>query len=99
MLVLSPAGLPCGTLEKGELAEAVLQRLGLRVPPEILALGHRHRQFQGAGGPNPDPRPADLGDLAGFAAGFRAPIAMADGKPFKPGKAYKDSKLCIIRDS
>ncbi len=41
LLVLSPAGLPCGTLEKGELAEAVLQRLGLRLPPEILALARR----------------------------------------------------------
>ncbi|MFN7900865.1 MAG: hypothetical protein ACK5N0_14625 [Synechococcaceae cyanobacterium] len=39
LLVLSPAGLPCGTLAKGELAEAVLQRLGLRVPPENLAPG------------------------------------------------------------
>ena len=27
-------------------------------------------------------------------AGFKAPIAMINGKPFKPGKAYKDSKLC-----
>ena len=48
------------------------------------------------GGRIPIPAPADLGDLAGFAAGFRAPIAMADGKPFKPGKAYKDSKLCTM---
>jgi protochlorophyllide reductase len=48
------------------------------------------------GGRIPIPAPADLGDLAGFAAGFKAPIAMADGKPFKPGKAYKDSKLCTM---
>ncbi|MCX7225111.1 MAG: hypothetical protein NT071_05750, partial [Burkholderiales bacterium] len=27
-------------------------------------------------------------------AGFLAPVAMIDGRPFKPGKAYKDSKLC-----
>ena len=46
------------------------------------------------GGKIPIPAPADLGDLAGFDAGFKAPIAMIDGKPFKPGKAYKDSKLC-----
>jgi Zn-dependent protease len=45
LLVLSPAGLPCGTLEKGELAEAVLQRLGLRVPPEILALARRQGAY------------------------------------------------------
>jgi hypothetical protein len=41
LLVLSPAGLPSGTLEKPELAEAVLQRLGLRLPPEMLALARR----------------------------------------------------------
>ena len=42
----------------------------------------------------PIPAPADLGDLQGLEAGFREPVAMIDGKPFKAGKAYKDSKLC-----
>jgi len=46
------------------------------------------------GGKIPIPAPPDLGDLKGMEAGFKAPIAMADGKIFKPGKAYKDSKLC-----
>jgi protochlorophyllide reductase len=46
------------------------------------------------GGKIPIPAPADLGNLEGLEAGFLAPIAMIDGKPFKPGKAYKDSKLC-----
>jgi protochlorophyllide reductase len=46
------------------------------------------------GGKIPIPAPADLGNLEGLEAGFQAPIAMIDGKPFKPGKAYKDSKLC-----
>lgn len=46
------------------------------------------------GGRIPIPAPADLGDLEGLEAGFRAPVAMIDGKAFKPGKAYKDSKLC-----
>ncbi|AFY47926.1 NADPH-protochlorophyllide oxidoreductase [Nostoc sp. PCC 7524] len=41
------------------------------------------------------PRP-DLGDLQGFAEGFKAPITMADGKKFEPVKAYKDSKVCNI---
>ena len=40
------------------------------------------------------PAPADLGHLQGLEAGFKAPVAMISGKPFKPGKAYKDSKLC-----
>jgi protochlorophyllide reductase len=41
------------------------------------------------------PRP-DLGNLEGFAAGFKAPITMADGKAFEPVKAYKDSKVCNV---
>jgi len=46
------------------------------------------------GGKIPIPAQADLGDLSGFEKGFLAPISMANGKRFKPGKAYKDSKLC-----
>jgi protochlorophyllide reductase len=41
------------------------------------------------------PRP-DLGELEGFAAGFKNPITMADGKKFEPVKAYKDSKVCNV---
>jgi protochlorophyllide reductase len=41
------------------------------------------------------PRP-DLGNLEGFAAGFKAPITMIDGKKFEPVKAYKDSKVCNV---
>ena len=46
------------------------------------------------GGKVPIPAPADLGDLAGLEQGFLDPVAMIDGKAFKAGKAYKDSKLC-----
>lgn len=51
---------------------------------------------------NPDelggkiPPQPDLGDLKGFAEGFKAPISMIDGKTFEPVKAYKDSKVCNI---
>lgn len=48
------------------------------------------------GGKIPIPAPPDLGDLSGMEAGFKAPIAMINGKPFKAGKAYKDSKLCNV---
>jgi len=41
------------------------------------------------------PRP-DLGDLEGFAKGFKEPITMADGKKFESVKAYKDSKVCNV---
>ncbi|MCS6812431.1 MAG: protochlorophyllide reductase [Cyanobacteria bacterium] len=41
------------------------------------------------------PRP-DLGDLRGFADGFKEPISMIDGKKFEPVKAYKDSKVCNV---
>ncbi|QNI70814.1 protochlorophyllide reductase [Cyanobium sp. NS01] len=60
----------------------------------VVILGTVTANSKELGGKIPIPAPADLGDLSGFAAGFKSPIAMASGKAFKPGKAYKDSKLC-----
>ncbi|MEO1003860.1 MAG: protochlorophyllide reductase [Cyanobacteria bacterium J06638_7] len=60
----------------------------------VVILGTVTANSKELGGKIPIPAPADLGDLSGFAAGFKPPLAMASGKPFKPGKAYKDSKLC-----
>ena len=37
LLVLGPAGLPSGTLERPEVAEAVLKKIGLRLPSQLLA--------------------------------------------------------------
>ncbi len=48
------------------------------------------------GGKIPIPAPPDLGELEGFEQGFKAPISMINGKKFKSGKAYKDSKLCNV---
>ncbi len=64
--------------------------------PRVVTLGTVTANSEEFGGKIPIPAPADLGDLRGLADGFRAPIAMIDGKPFKPGKAYKDSKLCTM---
>ena len=60
----------------------------------VVILGTVTANSKELGGKIPIPAPADLGDLSGFEAGFKEPIAMANNKPFKPGKAYKDSKLC-----
>lgn len=62
--------------------------------PRLIILGTVTANSKELGGKIPIPAPADLGDLSGLEAGFKAPIAMIDGKPFKAGKAYKDSKLC-----
>ncbi len=62
--------------------------------PRLITLGTVTANSEEFGGKVPIPAPADLGDFAGLKAGFLAPVAMIDGKPFKPGKAYKDSKLC-----
>lgn len=62
--------------------------------PRLITLGTVTANSEEFGGKVPIPAPADLGDLQGLEAGFRDPVAMIDGKPFKPGKAYKDSKLC-----
>lgn len=48
------------------------------------------------GGKIPIPAPPDLGNLEGMEAGFKEPITMINSKKFKPGKAYKDSKLCNV---
>lgn len=45
LLVLSPAGLPCGTIERPELGEAVLAKLGLRLPAPLLATARRHGTY------------------------------------------------------
>jgi len=45
LLVLSPAGLPCGTLEKPELGEAVLRRIGLVLPAPLLAAARRQNGY------------------------------------------------------
>ncbi len=60
----------------------------------LVILGTVTANSKELGGKIPIPAPADLGDLSGFEGGFKAPISMANGKVFKPGKAYKDSKLC-----
>jgi protochlorophyllide reductase len=60
----------------------------------LVILGTVTANSKELGGKIPIPAPADLGKLAGFEAGFQSPISMADGGAFKPGKAYKDSKLC-----
>ena len=60
----------------------------------LVTLGTVTANSEEFGGRVPIPAPADLGQLQGLEAGFVAPLAMIEGKPFKPGKAYKDSRLC-----
>lgn len=60
----------------------------------LVILGTVTANSKELGGKIPFPAPADIGDLKGLEAGFQDPVTMIDGKKFKPGKAYKDSKLC-----
>ncbi len=69
-------------------------RRSSRPAPRLITLGTVTANSAEFGGKVPIPAPADLGDLRGLKAGFLPPISMIDGKPFRPGKAYKDSKLC-----
>lgn len=62
--------------------------------PRLVIIGTVTANPKELGGKIPIPAPPDLGDLQGFEQGFKAPIATIDGKKFKSGKAYKDSKLC-----
>ncbi len=74
--------------------EIVLNGKATKYKPRITLLGTVTANYSELGGRIPIPAPADLGNLAGFKNGFLSPISMANGKKFKPGKAYKDSKLC-----
>jgi protochlorophyllide reductase len=76
------------------LATQLLPDLSRSAAPRLVTLGTVTANSAEFGGKVPIPAPADLGALKGLEAGFRAPVTMIDGKPFKPGKAYKDSKLC-----
>ncbi|MEX1316131.1 MAG: site-2 protease family protein, partial [Synechococcaceae cyanobacterium] len=45
LLVLSPAGLPSGTIDRPGLGEAVLSRLGLKLPAPLLETARRHNTY------------------------------------------------------
>jgi protochlorophyllide reductase len=64
--------------------------------PRLVILGTVTANPKELGGKIPIPAPPDLGDLQGLEQGFKEPVSMINGKPFKPGKAYKDSKLCNV---
>jgi len=64
------------------------------VDKRLVILGTVTHNPDELGGKIP-PQP-DLGDLKGFAEGFKVPTSMIDGKKFEPVKAYKDSKVCNI---
>jgi protochlorophyllide reductase len=60
----------------------------------VVILGTVTHNPEELGGKIP-PQP-NLGNLEGFAAGFKEPITMIDGKKFESVKAYKDSKVCNV---
>jgi len=45
LLVLGPAGLPCGTVERPDLGEAVLARLGVRLPEPLLTKARQQNTY------------------------------------------------------
>ena len=73
------------------LSRLLMGKLQQAKSARLITLGTVTANAEEFGGKVPIPAPADLGELEGLEKGFRAPIAMIDGKPFKPGKAYKDS--------
>ena len=62
----------------------------------LIILGTVTANPKELGGKIPIPAPPDLGDLSGMEQGFKEPVSMINGKKFKSGKAYKDSKLCNV---
>jgi NAD(P)-dependent dehydrogenase (short-subunit alcohol dehydrogenase family) len=76
------------------LTDLMLEDLQKAPAPRLVTLGTVTANSEEFGGKVPVPAPADLGDFQGLADGFKAPVAMIEGRPFERGRAYKDSKLC-----
>ncbi|XHX80226.1 MAG: protochlorophyllide reductase [Stenomitos frigidus ULC029] len=76
------------------LVNLLLDDLKHATAARLIILGTVTHNPDELGGKIP-PRP-DLGELKGFADGFKEPITMIDGKKFEPVKAYKDSKVCNV---
>jgi hypothetical protein len=75
LLVLSAAGLPCGTVDRPDLGEAVLARLGVRVPEPFLAKARQQNAY---------PLGLALGSVA-RAVAETAEAAPPGAAPVKPG--------------
>jgi len=58
-------------------------------PARLITLGTVTANSEEFGGKVPIPAPADLGDLEGLDAGFKDPVAMIDGRPFKPARRIR----------
>jgi protochlorophyllide reductase len=78
------------------LSNLLLEPLARARDARLVTLGTVTANSEEFGGKIPIPAPADLGDFDGLKSGFTDPVAMIDGKAFKPGKAYKDSKLACM---
>lgn len=78
------------------LANLMLEDLQKSPARRLVTLSTVTANSEDFGGKVPIPAPADLGNFQGFLDGFKAPVSIIDGRPFKPGKAYKDSKLCCM---
>jgi protochlorophyllide reductase len=64
--------------------------------PRLVTIATEAANAEESGPRIPSRARADLGALQGLEAGFKAPIAMVDGKAFDAAKAYRDSKLCNL---
>lgn len=73
----------------------LLEDMSKATDPRVIMVGSVTGNDNTVGGGGVYPI-ADLKDLDGFKAGFKNPIAMADGYGFIGAKAYKDSKLCLM---
>ena len=67
LLVLSAAGLPCGTLERPELGAVVLAKLGLKLPTPLMEMARRQNTYPlGLGLPQVVRTMVATGDVAGI---------------------------------
>lgn len=78
------------------LTSLVMPHMKGSADPRVIAVGSVTGNDNTVGGGGVYPI-ADLHELQGLEAGAKRPVEMVDGYAFNGAKAYKDSKLCLMK--
>lgn len=78
------------------LTSLIMPHMKEAADPRVIAVGSVTGNDNTVGGGGVYPI-ADLRELQGLEAGAKKPVEMVDGYPFNGAKAYKDSKLCLMK--
>ena len=78
------------------LCHLLIPNLNVAKVAHLIILGTVKTYSEEFGGHAPTPALANLDNFEGLTAGFKFPLSIINGSPFKAGKAYKHSKLSTM---